>query len=62
MKDDVMKDLDSTVWFDRRDLIKGAVAGAGALALPGRTRRRMRRARAARCGSPCPTIRRRSTR
>ena len=33
-----MKDSDSTVWFDRRELIKGAIAGAGALALPAATR------------------------
>src|SRR5262245_65165990 len=30
-----MKDQNSTVQFDRRELIKGAIAGAGALALPG---------------------------
>ena len=29
-----MNDQDSTTWFDRRQVIKGTIAGVGALALP----------------------------
>jgi ABC-type transport system substrate-binding protein len=38
MNDQDRKDQDSAVWFDRRELIKGTIAAAGALALPGATR------------------------
>ena len=53
-----MSDLDQrpTAGLDRRQLIKGAVAGAGALALPGVPWRRPRRAGAARCVWRFPTI------
>src|SRR4029453_3002457 len=38
MNDQDRKDQASAVWFDRRELIKGTIAAAGALALPGATR------------------------